>query len=108
MSKPPTPLEEEFHRAMVDIYRRAKDEAGYNATRFSQMLSHRDGVDVAKQIIPKLSEGFSELCVRGRMDLTVEAMIFTTPKFHSLFASEEIEICRARLEQCGYRFPASD
>ena len=36
MSKP---LEIEFHEAMLNIYRKAKSEAKYNAVRFLQMVT---------------------------------------------------------------------
>lgn len=44
-------LEQQFTQAMFDIYRRAKSEAGYNATIFLQMISDRGGVDTAKKLI---------------------------------------------------------
>ena len=34
----PNQLEVEFHEAMLDIYRKAKSEARYNAQRFLQMV----------------------------------------------------------------------
>ena len=92
---------------MLNIYRRAKSEAGYNATYFLRMLGERDGVDVAKQLIPKVSDGFTALWKEDRLDLTVEAMIVNTPEFHALFAPEEVEMCRARLKQCDYEFPSA-
>lgn len=102
-----TQLKEKFHGAMLNIYHQAKSEADYNATRFLQMLGERDGVDVAKQLIPQMSEGFTALWEKRRLDLTVEAMIVSTPKFHALFTPEEIQECHTRLEQCGYKFPAT-
>jgi hypothetical protein len=44
-------LEQEFTQAMFDIYRRAKVEAGYNASIFFQMISDRGGVRTAKALI---------------------------------------------------------
>lgn len=35
------PTVAEFNNAMHEIYRKAKDEAGYNATVFLRMLSER-------------------------------------------------------------------
>jgi hypothetical protein len=56
-----------FDGAMFDIYRRAKSEAGYNATTFLQMLSNRGGLDTAKYLInsPKQSVGYAALCYEG-------------------------------------------
>ena len=51
----PTDLEIEFHDAMLSIYRRAKTECGYNATRFLAMVSERGGLDAAQTLtIPVL------------------------------------------------------
>jgi hypothetical protein len=40
-----------FDKAMFAIYRRAKDEANYNATIFLQMLTETDGLTTAKTLI---------------------------------------------------------
>ncbi len=45
------PLEQKFHKAMVDIYKRAKSEAAYNATRYIRMVAERGGVETAKFLI---------------------------------------------------------
>ncbi len=60
-------LEQQFTQAMFDIYRRAKTEAGYNATIFLQMISDRGGVDTAKKLInaSKPSDGYTHLYERG-------------------------------------------
>jgi hypothetical protein len=36
-----------FNRRMVQIYERAKSEAGYNATYFLRMLSEHGGLETA-------------------------------------------------------------
>jgi hypothetical protein len=98
-------LECRFDKAMLDIYRRAKTEAHYNATRFFQMLTEHRGVETARILLhaDTVSEGYTALWERGRLDLTVEAMIHDHPEFHPLFAPEELRIARQRLEQ--YRYP---
>jgi hypothetical protein len=84
-------LSKQFDGAMFDIYRRAKSEAGYNATIFLQMLNERGGLDTAKYLInsPKVSDGYTALYLRSRLDLTVEAMVVENPKWQELFTSEE-------------------
>ena len=79
-------LSQQFDGAMFEIYRRAKSEAGYNATIFFRMLSDRGGLDTAKYLInsPKVSDGYTALSLRGRLDLTVEAMIVESPSVPSL------------------------
>ncbi len=89
---------------MTDIYRKAKSEANYNAQRFIRMVEDRGGVDTARVLINSdtVSEGYTALWERARLDLTVEAMALETKKFHSLFTQEELEICARRLKDYHY------
>lgn len=93
-----------FDAAMFDIYRRAKDEASYNATIFLKMLTDRGGLETAKALInsPQPSDGYTSLYERGRLDLTVEAMVVENPKWHLLFLEEELERANRRLT--AYRY----
>ena len=94
----------QFDGAMFEIYNRAKSEAGYNATIFLRMLGDRGGLATAKYLInsPKPSDGYTQLYERGRLDLTVEAMVVESRKWHTLFTNEELEKARVRLAQYGY------
>lgn len=96
---------DQFDGAMFEIYRRAKSEARYNATIFLRMLTDQGGVATAKALInaPKPSDGYTHLYERGRLDLTVEAMIVESPKWHSLFTVDELGRARQRLKQYGYK-----
>ena len=96
-----------FDQAMFNIYRRAKDEAGYSATLFLGMLSDRGGLATAKTLInsPKPSDGYTALYERRRLDLTVEAMVLETPTWDELFTDEELARARDRLRQYGYQSP---
>jgi hypothetical protein len=98
-------LRKQFDAAMFDIYRRAKDEAGYTATIFLRMVADRGGLATAKYLInsAKPSDGYTHLYERGRLDLTVEAMIVKIEKWHPLFTSGEIGKARKRLADYGYR-----
>ena len=100
----PTQLEEKFHSAMEDIYRRAKEETGYNATAFRRMVAEHGGPETARRLINAhtVSDGYTALWERGRLDLTVEAKVIETPLFHGLFTRDELEICRRRLSDYGY------
>ncbi len=93
-----------FDAAMFEIYRRAKSEAGYNATIFLRMLSDKGGLATAKYLInsSKPSDGYTHLYDRGRLDLTVEAMVVENAKWHELFSSDELSKARLRLKQYGY------
>lgn len=96
----PTALEAEFHGAMLDIYRRAKSEADYNATRFIGMVSDRGGLETARYLLhaTTVSDGYTALWERGRLDLTVEAVILAS-KWKPLFSKTEREIAIKRLRE---------
>jgi hypothetical protein len=97
-------LEERFDAAMMDIYRRAKTEAHYNAARFFQMLTEHRGLETARILLhaDAVSDGYTALWERGRLDLTVEALIQDHPEYHALFTPEEREIARRRLREYKY------
>ena len=95
-------LEMQFHADMVNIYKTAKKECGYTATRFLQLISSKGGVWAAKQLIMKQTDGFSALAEFGRLDLSVEACVLK-PQYISLFTEAEREVCRARLKDLGFQ-----
>jgi hypothetical protein len=96
-------LESEFHGAMIDIYRRAKADADYTATRFIGMVSEQGGLETARYLLhaAKVSDGYTALWERGRLDLTVEAVILED-KWKPLFTKTEREIAVARLKEYGF------
>lgn len=100
-----TNLEKQFDQAMFDVYRRAKDEAGYTATIFLQMLTDNGGLRTAKTLInaPKPSDGYTALYMRGRLDLTVEAVVIENERWHSLFDDDELASARKRLRKYEYQ-----
>lgn len=102
-------LKTQFQEAMFNIYRRAKEEAGYPANVFLKMLTDRGGLDTAKYLInaPKESDGYTALYELGRLDLTVEAEVVENERWHELFLPEEIERARKRLLKYGYKFRES-
>ncbi len=99
-----TNLEDGIDRAMMDIYRRAKNEANYNATPYFQMLVENGGLETARILLhtDTVSEGYTALWERGRLDLTVEALIHHHSEYHPLFTTQEIEIARQRLRKYEY------
>jgi hypothetical protein len=92
-----------FERAMRDLYVRAKKEVNITATYFLTMLSDHGGLETAHRLLAssETSSGFTALFERGRLDLTVEAVV-VKPEFASLFTEDEIEIAQRRLDQLGY------
>jgi hypothetical protein len=101
----PDDLERRFDAAMMDIYYRAKTEARHNLTRFFQMLTEHRGLETARILLHQsgVSDGYTALWERGRLDLTVEALIHDHPEYHSLFTEEERATARRRLEE--YKYP---
>jgi hypothetical protein len=73
----------DFDQEMLGIYQRAHSEANYNATRFLQMLHEQRGLETARILLhsANVSEGYTALWDRGRLDLTVEAVIHDNPKW---------------------------
>ncbi|MDP3723813.1 MAG: hypothetical protein Q8R91_10020 [Candidatus Omnitrophota bacterium] len=100
----PSHLEAAFNQAMLDIYHRAKAEAGYPATRFLRMVVDRGGLETARHLLhgSEVSEGYVALYMRGRLDLTVEAMILAS-RWKPLFSDEERRIAVARLKKYEYQ-----
>ena len=97
-------LKSQVDEAMLGIYQRALREAHYNATRFLAMLSEPGGLETARILIHSSveSEGYTALWERGRLDLTVEAVITDNAEWHPLFSEEELAICRERLSKYEY------
>jgi hypothetical protein len=98
-------LEHEFDMAMMDIYHRAKAEAGYNATGYLQMLEEHRGLETARILLHAhhVSDGYTALWERKRLDLTVEALILKK-KWYPLFSDQERDIACQRLEEYKYEF----
>ena len=101
---PTDALVAQFDEAMISIYQRALVEANYKATRFLQMLHEHRGLETARILLHAVtvSEGYTALWERGRLDLTVEAVIHDNQKWHELFTSQELAICTSRLTAYGY------
>ena len=93
-------LEERFHGAMLTIYRTAKSEANYAATRFLQMVEDRGGLETAKHLLDskpdEVSEGFVQLALKERLDLTVESLVLQD-EWKSLFSSKQLKTAQKRL-----------
>ena len=96
-------LEGQFHEEMLNIYRRAKSEAGYNANIFLRMVVERGGLETARYLLhtADVSEGYTALWERGRLDLTVEAVMLDL-KWHSLFSDQERQTAIDRLRKYDY------
>src|SRR3954469_2349078 len=101
-------LESEFHGRMVDIWRRARTEASYNATRYIQMVSEIGGVEAARRLVVRdtPSDGFTSLWEKHRLDLTVESLVLEG-QFNDLFDDNVRDMARRRLLDYGWTAAAS-
>jgi len=95
-----TPRTAHFGEAMLSVYERSKSEAGYTPSYFLGMLSELGPLETARKLLnaPAISDGFANLWDRGRLDLTVEALVLR-PEFSSLFTDQELDRARGRLKQ---------
>jgi hypothetical protein len=100
---PADDLLRDFNRAMLDVYVRAKREAGYIATYYLEMLHRDGGLETAHRLLAShnVSDGFTALWDKNRLDLTVENVVLK-PEFHSLFSEDELAIARRRLADYGF------
>ena len=96
-------LEQEFHEAMLTIYRRAKTEAKYPARRFIRMVEDKGGLKTAQYLLdtPVVSVGYTALWERKRLDLTVEAVILEK-KWWPLFTRMQRRTAITRLRDHKY------
>ena len=98
-------LEDEFHRAMQDVYEQAA-KLGYRATRFLQLLRRRGGLAAAKQLLgrPGISPGLTRLWELQSLDISMEATVLQ-PRFRSLFSHEELQTACQRLKDLDWHPP---
>ncbi|MGA3526451.1 AAA domain-containing protein [Melissospora conviva] len=95
----PDLVEHSFHLAMVRVLARARDEANYNSTQLLKMVADRGGLGAARHLLHNLalSDGFTTLWERGRVDLTVESLVLQE-QYQSLFTEDELAVARGRVE----------
>ena len=98
-------LSDQFHQAMLDVYKNAKQLCGYNATRFYQMVHKHGGLETARRLLSRetSSTGLNKLRECGRLDISMEAQVLK-PKFTPLFSDAERDVARDRLTQHGYKW----
>src|SRR5260370_19868557 len=97
-------LIEVLDEEMFSIYQRALSVANYNAARFLHMLYEHRGLETARILLhaTNVSEGYTALWERGRLDLTVEAVIHDNSRLHPLFMQEELRIWSKRITEYSY------
>ena len=96
-------LELAFHERMCQIYDQAKNECGYTASRFLQMVNSEGGLIAAKKLLSSggYSEGLTRLWEEKRLDISMEATVIQEP-WIQLFTDDELSIAHKKLEELGY------
>ena len=99
----PSKLEIAFDERMRQIYDQAKDECGYTATRFLQMVNADGGLRAAKKLLSTgaYSEGLTRLWEEKRLDISLEATVLKEP-WSGLFTEQELSIARKKLDELGW------
>ncbi|MFH1890328.1 MAG: hypothetical protein ABIJ91_02040 [Candidatus Kuenenbacteria bacterium] len=88
---------------MWKSYFDTKRETRYSPEYFRKMLEEHGGLGTAQRLLSskKPAQGFIELWMRGRLDLTVEALVLQD-KYKDLFLEPELETAKIRLKSLGY------
>jgi hypothetical protein len=96
-------LEDQFHKAMIDVYQDALRDCTRRAAYFLQMVGRQGGVETAKKLLQSndIEHGATALWKCGRLDLMFEYLVLQ-PKYTDLFTDEEKEMARNRLKEYGY------
>ena len=103
-----TTIKEQFHKAMEALYYETNKAIHYRPTQFYRMVIEYGGVETAHRLIDKEStEGFTKLWEKGRLDLSVEALVLK-PEFALLFDEVERKKAREKLAEYRYKAPWDD
>ena len=105
-------LEAKFDDAMLDINRAAGElTPPYRAHGFLSMVRQHGGKETADRLLAKTepSEGFTELFLRGRENLTisVEYLVLRNP-WRQIFTADQLAIARQRLHDVECPLPPED
>ncbi|HWF18236.1 MAG TPA: EVE domain-containing protein [Verrucomicrobiae bacterium] len=92
-----------FHKAMLSIYEKSRDQIGYRPSRFLAKVRRDGGLSSAKYWLkrPVVSKGFERLRTAGKLNLSVEALVLK-PEYKKLFTDAEREIALQRLKDHGW------
>ncbi|HUV00056.1 MAG TPA: hypothetical protein VMW32_03730 [Bacteroidales bacterium] len=96
-------LEDQFHKAMIDVCQNALRDCTQRAAYFLQIVGSQGGVETAKKLLQSndVEHASTALWKCGRLDLTFEYLVLL-PKYADLFTDEEKELARNRLKEYGY------
>lgn len=104
-----TPSENEQFTQMLRGAAEECQRLGYRPMKFLQMLNADGGYTTAAKLLaaPQISEGFAELHLLGRLDLTVEALILEKG-WSDQFDPVLIDQAKKRLRASGYAIKLVD
>ena len=93
-------MEEKFTAAWAA----AREKAGALGIRMRPVAAE-EALKTARRTLSgsRLSDGFNALQAKGRLDLSLEALVIDK-RFTSLFTDEEANEALTRLLEAGYRF----
>lgn len=94
-------LEKKFEEDMKNIFIKSKEELNYRPIRFLELITEKGGIEAAKILIRKETDGFITLWKNDRLDLSVEYHVLK-PEYDELFTEEEKEICREKLKKYNF------
>ena len=95
-------LESELRGAFRDAHATARSELGFGMPVLIQMVAESGPTDAARRILPQVTDMFTKLFMRGRLDLSVEAIVLRE-KFRPLFTDDELRLASDRLRESNYQ-----
>lgn len=98
----------DFRSALQEAVNECR-RVGYNPTGFMGMMTKSSAFEAVRTLLSKRvpSDGFTTLWEKGRLDLTVEAIVLK-PEWRGYFQSSELDTARRRLADVKYRAPWDD
>jgi predicted GNAT family N-acyltransferase len=98
-------LMKDLREAMLEIYRRSLRDTGVDHRLFHQMIIERSPHETALHLVHALkpSDGYTDLFLKKRLDLTVEALVLQA-KWTPIFADETRQQARKRLTEYHFDF----
>lgn len=97
--------EEELHEALLNVYERARGDAGITFRQFRAMLNRQTARETAEQLLRPMPNGrtpngFRRIVAAGRPDLTLEYVVLQQ-RFRNLFTDGQRAEARRRLGLVG-------
>jgi hypothetical protein len=97
-------LEDYLYQRLIMAEEESKKVLKYASFPFIEMLHSYGAIGTARRILSSpMTTAYGSLWEKGRLDLTLEALIIEDPKVHALFTDEELNTARHRLKECGYK-----